>query len=79
MMIATHDPSFLDAWTTRTLLLRPGRGRICARAYVTARAHWWVTMPRRPAILGGSVDSRIRRNAGNCATSAQSGGNAASD
>jgi ATPase subunit of ABC transporter with duplicated ATPase domains len=38
MVIASHDRSFLDACTTRTLFLRPGLSRLYAHPYTTARA-----------------------------------------
>jgi ATPase subunit of ABC transporter with duplicated ATPase domains len=37
MVIASHDRSFLDACTTRTLFLRPGMSRIYAHPYTRAR------------------------------------------
>ena len=37
MVIASHDRSFLDACTTRTLFLRPGVSRIYAHPYTRAR------------------------------------------
>ena len=37
MIIASHDRSFLDACTTRTLFLRPGVSRIYAHPYTRAR------------------------------------------
>ena len=37
MLIASHDRSFLDAVTTRTMFLRPGISRIYAHPYARAR------------------------------------------
>jgi ATPase subunit of ABC transporter with duplicated ATPase domains len=37
MVIASHDRSFLDACTNRTLFLRPGASQLYAHAYGTAR------------------------------------------
>jgi ATPase subunit of ABC transporter with duplicated ATPase domains len=38
MLIASHDRSFLDACTTRTLFLRPGLSRLYTHPYSAARA-----------------------------------------
>ncbi len=65
MLIASHDRSFLDACTTRTLFLRPGLSRIYAHPYTTARALLAdddAAQDRKHARDAKEV-SRLRRNA----------------
>jgi len=66
MLIASHDRSFLDACTTRTLFLRPGLSRTYAHAYTTARALLAdddAAQDRRHAKDAKEI-TRLRRNAG---------------
>ena len=66
MLIASHDRSFLDACTTRTLFLRPGESRLHAHPYTTARtllAEDDAAQERRLAKDAKEV-TRLRRNAG---------------
>ncbi len=66
MLIASHDRSFLDACTTRTLFLRPGVSRAYAHPYSRAR-HLLdeddAAQERKHAKDAKEVD-RLRRNAG---------------
>jgi len=66
MLIASHDRSFLDACTTRTLFLRPGISRAYAHPYSRAR-HLLdeddAAQDRKHAKNVKEVD-RLRRNAG---------------
>jgi ATPase subunit of ABC transporter with duplicated ATPase domains len=66
MLIASHDRSFLDACTNRTLFLRPGTSRLYAHPYSTARALLAeddAAEERRQARDAKEV-TRLRRNAG---------------
>jgi len=66
MLIASHDRSFLDNCTTRTLFLRPGVSRIYAHPYSRARhllAEDDAAQDRKHAKDSKEVD-RLRRNAG---------------
>ncbi len=66
MLIASHDRSFLDACTTRTLFLRPGISRLYARPFSRARqllADDDAAQDRKHAKDAKEVD-RLRRNAG---------------
>ena len=66
MLIASHDRSFLDNCTTRTLFLRPGVSRIYAHPYSRARhllAEDDAAQERKHAKDAKEVD-RLRRNAG---------------
>ena len=65
MVIASHDRSFLDATTTRTLFLRPGGCPAYAHPYSRARellADDDAALERKLAKDGKEVD-RLRRNA----------------
>ena len=65
-LIASHDRSFLDACTTRTLFLRPGASRFYAHHYSRARpllADDDAAQDRKHAKDAKEVD-RLRRNAG---------------
>ena len=66
MLIASHDRSFLDTCTTRTLFLRPGTSRAYAHPYSRAR-HLLeeddAAQDRKHAKDAKEVD-RLRRNAG---------------
>ncbi len=66
MLIASHDRSFLDTCTTRTLFLRPGVSRAYAHSYSRAR-HLLeeddAAQDRKHAKDAKEVD-RLRRNAG---------------
>ncbi|TCH96650.1 ABC-F family ATP-binding cassette domain-containing protein [Roseococcus sp. SYP-B2431] len=66
MLIASHDRSFLDACSTRTLFLRPGLSRLYAHPYSTARALLAeddAAQERKLARDAREV-TRLRRNAG---------------
>jgi ATPase subunit of ABC transporter with duplicated ATPase domains len=66
MLIASHDRSFLDNTTTRTLFLRPTVSRIYAHAYSRAKlllADDDAAIERKNAKDAKEVD-RLRRNAG---------------
>ena len=66
MLVASHDRSFLDACTTRTLFLRPGLSRIYAHSYTGARALLAdddAAQDRKHAKDAKEV-TRLRRNAG---------------
>jgi ATPase subunit of ABC transporter with duplicated ATPase domains len=66
MLIASHDRSFLDNCTTRTLFLRPDISRIYAHPYTVARdllAQDDAAQERRHARDAKEVE-RLRRNAG---------------
>jgi len=66
MLIASHDRSFLDACTNRTLFLRPGISRLYAHPYSRARellAGDDAAQDRKHAKDAKEVD-RLRRNAG---------------
>ena len=66
MLIASHDRSFLDNCTTRTLFLRPNTSRIYAHPYSRARlllAEDDAAQDRKHAKDAKEVD-RLRRNAG---------------
>ena len=66
MLIASHDRSFLDASTTRTLFLRPGISRIHAHPYSRARlllADDDAAQDRKHA-KDSKEATRLRRNAG---------------
>ncbi len=66
MLVASHDRSFLDACTTRTLFLRPGVSRFYAHPYSRARpllAGDDAAQDRKHAKDAKEVD-RLRRNAG---------------
>jgi ATPase subunit of ABC transporter with duplicated ATPase domains len=66
MLIASHDRSFLDACTTRTLFLRPADSRLYAHPYGRARpllAADDAAQDRKHAKEAKEVD-RLRRNAG---------------
>ena len=66
MLIASHDRSFLDASTTRTLFLRPGASRLYTHPYSRARqllAGDDAAQDRKHAKESKEVD-RLRRNAG---------------
>ena len=66
MLIASHDRTFLDTATTRTLFLRPGLSRLYAHPYSTARqllAEDDAAQDRKHAKDAKEVD-RLRRNAG---------------
>jgi ATPase subunit of ABC transporter with duplicated ATPase domains len=66
MLIASHDRSFLDACTTRTLFLRPGLSRLYAHPYGAARtllADDDAARERKHAKDTKEV-TRLRRNAG---------------
>ena len=66
MLVASHDRSFLDVCTTRTLFLRPGTSRAYAHPYSRAR-HLLdeddAAQDRKHAKDAKEVD-RLRRNAG---------------
>ncbi len=66
MLLASHDRSFLDSCTTRTLFLRPGVSRHYAHPYSRARtllAEDDAAQDRKHAKDSKGVD-RLRRNAG---------------
>ncbi len=66
MLLASHDRSFLDACTTRTLFLRPGISRIYAHPYSSARrllAEDDAAQDRKHAKDLKEAE-RLRRNAG---------------
>ena len=66
MLVASHDRSFLDACTTRTLFLRPGISRFYAHPYSFARQLLNdddAAQERKTAKDSKEVD-RLRRNAG---------------
>ena len=66
ILIASHDRSFLDACTTRTLFLRPGASRFYAHPYSRARpllADDDAALDRKHTKDAKEVD-RLRRNAG---------------
>lgn len=66
MLIASHDRSFLDAATTRTLFLRPTLSRLYAHPYTPARrllADDDAAQDRKHAKDAREVD-RLRQNAG---------------
>ncbi|HUO00316.1 MAG TPA: ABC-F family ATP-binding cassette domain-containing protein [Bradyrhizobium sp.] len=65
MLVASHDRSFLNSCTTRTLFLRPGLSRIYAHPYTTARALLAdddAAQDRKHSTAAKEV-SRLRRNA----------------
>lgn len=66
MLIASHDRSFLDACTTRTLFLRPGISRAYAHPYTTARALLAEddAAQERKLTKDAKEVTRLRRNAG---------------
>jgi ATPase subunit of ABC transporter with duplicated ATPase domains len=66
MLIASHDRSFLDACTTRTLFLRPGISRIYAHPYTSARALLAEddAAQERKLTKDAKEVTRLRRNAG---------------
>lgn len=66
MLIASHDRSFLDACTNRTLFLRPGLSRIYAHPYATARALLVEddAAQERKLAKNAKEVTRLRRNAG---------------
>ncbi len=66
MLIASHDRSFLDNCTTRSLFLRPDISRIYAHPYTAARRHLAeddAAQERKHAKNSKEVH-RLRRNAG---------------
>ncbi|WP_421990969.1 ABC-F family ATP-binding cassette domain-containing protein [Roseococcus sp.] len=66
MLIASHDRSFLDACTTRTLFLRPGVSRLYAHPYGSARALLAEddAADERKLSKDAKEVTRLRRNAG---------------